>query len=166
MNILSDTMLFLEEWGWLFKTLSAVVSAVLLFFAIRYMVRMDYFGPYKKYKRDIYKYGGSYLQRVPDDWKKILSYVTTQDSEKWKQAILRADSMLLEVLKTSGHKGMDMDQRLIAASHAQVPHVLDLQRVRQEILFKIEQGEDISLKEVKETLQVYRNVLREFGVLE
>lgn len=166
MNIFSEIMYWIEEWSLLLKIISGMATAILLFFAIRFMILMDYFSPYKKYKRDIYKYGGSYLQRVPDEWKTILSYVVTQDSGKWKQAFLRADSMLLEVLKTSGHKGMDMNQRLIAASHAQVPHVLELQRKRQEILFKIEQGEDVSLKEVKETLQIYRNVFREFGVLE
>ena len=166
MNSIATSIMWIEEWSFVFKILSAGLSIIFFFFAVRYMIRMDYFSPYRKYKHDIYKYGGSYLQRVPDDWKKILSYITTDDAEKWKQALLKADAMLLEVLKTSGHSGISMDERLFAASRVQVPHVLELQKARQAIFFKLDQGEDLSLKEVKEILQLYRDILRGFGVLE
>lgn len=165
-ELFSNSIEWIGEWGFLFKSISAIVSAVLLFFAIHYMILMDYFSPYKKYNRDIRKYGGSYLQRVPDEWRKILNLVIEKDPVKWKQSILLADGLLLEVLKTSSHRGSDVVERLFSASKAKISYANELIRSREEIFMKINNDQDLTQKETKEALQLYRAVLREFGVLE
>ena len=134
-------------------TLSAVVTAivavlVIVFVALRLKKR-----PPRKLNPE------EYARR----WKELQGYL--KDKSTWPLAIIDADTLLDEALRTRRYKGKTMGERLVAAQHdlSNNNEVWFAHKLRNKLVHET----DVKLRknDVKEALLGIRGALRDLGAI-
>jgi len=146
---------------------SVVISFFLLYKIVSLILKTDYFG----YKRD---YGWKIMKTAKYQkikgvkiWNLILNYISQPDPVKWREAILKADDLMDDVLRDSGYKGYDLNELLTQVDSSKISNIDEIKRIRFE-LKELLKDEDVLLdrEKVKEFLREYRQAFRQFGLLD
>jgi hypothetical protein len=100
-------------------------------------------------------------------WRKIVAQIKSQNSTHWKQAILAADQIFDEILKTSGYRGATVHDRFKQLPPTAISNYDQLQaahkirdRIRQEADFVLSHAEAI------EIIKVYEKAFKELGLID
>lgn len=99
-------------------------------------------------------------------WQKILDQSASSNSSDWKLAIIEADTMLDELLKTMKPVGESIGDRLKqieASDFRTLDSAWAAHKVRNRIAH--EPGYELSEREARETIANYRAVFEEFSVI-
>jgi len=155
-----------ESLFWL-KMASAFISLILLVAVIRLIILIDYFSDKRDYGWRIARGASAEKKRSSKQWKGILELVKKHTPLAWKEAVQKADAMVDEVLKAGGYAGNSIDERLMKIDASQIAHIDEIRRVRKEVFLKMEDEQGmLDLSETKKLLRLYRDVLRQFGMIE
>src|SRR3989344_9070179 len=148
-----------------YRVISAIISVVFLFVVIRYLIVTDALGGFRKYKLDIYKYGGEEKKRIPARWKRVLKLVQSSEPEDWKQAVLYADEMFDDMLKIANYGGATAVERLAGVDASQITTNDQLRELRSGVFSAINADEQLDQAHVKDLLREYRTVFQGMGYL-
>ncbi len=147
--------------------ISVVVSFFLLYKIVSLAIKIDYFGDKRNYGWKIMKTAKYQKIKGIKIWNLILNYVSQPDPIKWKEAILKADNLMEDILRNSGYKGYDLSELLIQIDSSKISNIDEIKRIRfgiKEILR--DEGALLDREKVKEFLREYRQAFRQFGLLD
>jgi hypothetical protein len=159
-------MQFLSTFLLWFKIISVLITVLFLALAVRYIIKTDVFAGYRKYTRDVRRYGGEEKKHVPERWKKeVLVPIQSKNPEKWKQALLSGENMLDDALKSNSFGGLTLAERLERADEERLPNINSLREAHARVFSLVNAGESIPLGDAKELLREYREALKTLGYL-
>lgn len=144
---------WIEEAFGIYKIVSVVISAIFLVLVIRFIILTDAFGGYRKYKLDVYKYGGNEKKAIVNRWKKILDLMSSKNADDWKRAALLAESMFVDIMKIESSTQVD------------VKEFSRLREVREQVLPLVREEGAVAIAPIKELLREYREAFKEMGYL-
>ncbi|MBI5306669.1 hypothetical protein HZB04_03755 [Candidatus Wolfebacteria bacterium] len=95
-------------------------------------------------------------------WQKLMEKIKFGDERDYKLAIIEADIIIDEILKSHGHPGKDMGERLKSLNQYELEHLNDLWEVHK-IRNRLAHEADfhIPIDEMKKIIGVYRDILEE-----
>ncbi len=148
--------------------ISILISGVLLWFTI-YCIAGSGYVKSKIIERymDMFGIGSVAKRRQLKAWKHVVSRMRTGDPSNWKLAILEADSVMDEVIKSSGYRGVSVDDRFKQVEPAVLSNSGELQEAHK-IRNRVGQEPDfaISKEDALTILRVYKKSFQEFGLLD
>lgn len=100
-------------------------------------------------------------------WQQILSYAASDDEELWRLAIIEADVMLDEMLRTAGYPQDSLGAKLRSAERADfrtIDVAWEAHKLRNTIAHE-GSTYDLTRKELEETINKYRRVFHEFSYI-
>ena len=148
--------------------LSIIISGALLWFTI-YCISassyikskviekgMDYFGV-----GDVGKY------RLLKVWKNVIRRMKTNNPSNWKIAIMEADQLMDEVIKSSGYRAATIDERYKQVEPEVFP-MIDQLREAHQIRNRIMREPDFAITkdESLRVLRIYQQAFKENGLLD
>ena len=100
-------------------------------------------------------------------WKLIQEHISSDDSSKWRLAILEADILLGELLDSLNLPGEGIGEKLKSVSvenFKNIEQAWEAHKIRNAIAH---QGSDFSItqREAKRVIELFRLVFEEFGVI-
>lgn len=106
-------------------------------------------------------------KEIGNEWQEVQKLMQSENTSDWNMAVLRADTLLDDVLQYLGHEGMTVKERLDTVDPFSVPSLDRLwsaHRLRNAI------AHDPSIAHTRETieyaLRVYETAFREMGVMD
>lgn len=96
-------------------------------------------------------------------WQKVASLMNSASPSDWKQAILEADTMLLDILTGLGYQGDGVGEKLKRVQPGEFKNIDDAweaHKVRNDIAHG--RGDDLDHHRANQAIQRYRNVFQEF----
>ena len=152
---------------YIFQLVSLILSGVLVWGIIYTISRTGWINRKIEYWMDYLGVGDVGKRRQLVAWKQIVKRMKTGEVSNWKLAIMEADKLLDEILKTSGLKAATAEERFKQLTPESVSNFAQLQeahrarnRVAQEPDFNITKDEVLSV------LKVYKTAFQEFGLLD
>ena len=151
-------------WFWV---ISIVISG-LLFWGIVYMIINTGFA---KKKVEFYMnktgWGDVGKRRHLKAWHKIVHRSKEPDETKWKMAILEADKLLDDVLRSSGYNQPTVDERFQALNTELISNYDQVMQAH-EIKSKVSKDPEFSIthSEAIEVLKIYKKAFQEFGLID
>jgi len=100
-------------------------------------------------------------------WDRVLAHSNSINPSDWKLAIIEADTMLDELLKTVGYHGESLGERLKAVEKSDfltIDYAWEAHKIRNQIAH---QGADFDLtsRETKRVVTLYEAVFKEFQII-
>lgn len=100
-------------------------------------------------------------------WERVISHINSANSADWRLAIIEADVMLDDLLKTLGYHGESLGERLRAVEKSDMltlDNAWEAHRVRNQVAH---QGADypLSEREAKRAVALYESVFKEFKII-
>lgn len=151
----------------LIQRLALIISGVLLWFVIFFVAKLKILE--LKTERYMDVIGGADIsqRRSIKAWRQIQNRLKTNSSAQAKLAILEADKIFDELIKLSGFKGKNMNERLAQITEAQISNL-------KEIIFAHNLGEriikepelKISTGEAENIIGIYKKAFQDFGLLD
>ncbi len=151
-------------WFWI---ISIVISG-LLFWGIVYMIINTGFARRKvEHYMDKTGYGDVGKRRHLKAWHKIVERSKQPDETEWKMAILEADKLLDDVLRSSGYNQPTVDDRFNALSMELISNYDQVMQAH-EVRGKVSKDPEFSLThaEAIEILKIYKKALQELGLID
>lgn len=172
--ILELTLNFREEAGriissnlLLFQLGSVIISGILIWGTIYAIVRSKWINRKTELWMDYLGVGDVGKRRQLRAWKQIVRKMRSDDINNWKTAIIDADKILDDIVKSSGYRADTADERikqLAPEALSNSEQVKEAHRVRnraaQEPDFMITKEETLA------TLKIYKKSFQEFGLLD
>ena len=104
--------------------------------------------------------------RMVNRWLAIKGEMESDDPEKWRAAIIDADSMLDEIVAKLGYKGETLEERLNNTVEYQFPSLENAWRAHQISDFLREDPSYSPTREVAEqTIEIYKIIFTETGII-
>ncbi len=103
---------------------------------------------------------------VNDDWLKILAHLSSTNPSDWKLAIIEADKMLDDLVKTMGYDGDSLGERLKRVEPSDfntLSAAWSAHKVRNRIAH--ESGYELTEREARIAISNYQQVFEEFKVI-
>ena len=107
-------------------------------------------------------YGGASQSR----WEEILRHVDSAKEAEWKFAIVEADKLVDDLLKSSGYIGDTMGDRLMNIEKGQIATLEGLweaHKIRNKLVHDVNYF--LRQAEARRAVQLYENTLRELGAV-
>lgn len=105
-------------------------------------------------------------KEITNEWEEVQKLMQSENTSDWNMAILRADTLLDDVLQYLGHEGATVGERLARVDPTAVPSV---ERIRSAHRLRNAIAHDPSIPHTKETvdyaLKAYEVAFREMGVM-
>ncbi len=152
-------------WSWIF-IFSTIISAI--FYGVyRYAKRRKSEVEAlieAKYHTDGVKYD---KEKKNDKWEKILEHIASENPNDWRLAIIEADIILDEMVKSMGYQGESLGERLKRVEQSDfnsIEAAWEAHKVRNRIAHS---GSDFVLtqREARRIISLYEQVFREFEYL-
>ena len=106
------------------------------------------------------------IGKLTSRWKGIKKHMETDSEAEWRTAVIGADAILDEVIKSAGYKGETMGERLKNIKPYQFPGIDDAWRAHKIRNFLAHDAEYKLSRQVAEgTMEIYERIFRELGVL-
>lgn len=106
-------------------------------------------------------------RQITNEWEEVQKLMASENTSDWNMAVLRADTLLDDVLQYLGHEGTTVGERLDRVDPTMVP---SLERVRSAHRLRNAIAHDPAIPHTKDTvdwaLRAYESSFREMGVLE
>lgn len=99
-------------------------------------------------------------------WEEICRHIDSSKESDWKLAIIEADNLVDNLLKSAGYQGETMGDRLTNIERGQLPGLEGLweaHKVRNKLVHDMNYF--LRYAEAKRAIQNYENVLRELGAV-
>jgi len=148
------------------RVVSAVVSFILLGGIVYLIMQIDYFSDRREYGWRIWRGKKGEKKRSLRKWKTILEDVASGDASRLTNAVLTAQGLVGETLRVAGYKGASFGELLHSVSETDVPCIVETRRMYKDISEYIEKKEELSRQDVKALLRLFREILRQFGVVD
>lgn len=100
-------------------------------------------------------------------WLKALNYLTTENPNDWRLAIIEADAMLESLMGDLGFQGANLGERLKSATQEKFKSLTaawEVHTIRNRIAHE-GSGYDLSLREAKRVVAVYEDIFRQYGYI-
>lgn len=102
-----------------------------------------------------------------DKWERVIAHVNSTNAADWRLAVIEADIMLDELLKTLGYQGDTLGERLKAVERSDMltlDNAWDAHRIRNQVAH---QGADFPLseREAKRAIALYESVFKEYKII-
>ena len=102
-----------------------------------------------------------------EKWEKVLKYTNSGNASDWRLAIIEADVMLEELLRTAGYHGESVGEMLKSVDKNEFSTIEDAweaHKIRNAIAHS---GQDFQLNghATKHTIALFEKVFREFGII-
>jgi hypothetical protein len=102
-----------------------------------------------------------------EKWERVITHLNSVNSADWRLAVIEADIMLDELLKTLGYIGESLGDRLKAVEKSDMltlDNAWDAHRIRNQIAH---QGADFPLseREAKRAIALYESVFKEYKII-
>jgi len=158
---------FYLEKLWLLNFIAFILSALLLWLIIFYMIKLNilnekiealevkYFG-----LRD---FGKHYSVKA---WATIKKRLKTKDPAQIKMALIEADKILDEILKAGAYPGENIEERLSHLTPEKITNCSELLEAHKIAARAKEEDFKITFEEAVNVLKVYQQSFREFGLIE
>lgn len=100
-------------------------------------------------------------------WEKIMGYVNSDNASDWRLAIIEADVMLEELLRTMGYGGESVGEMLKSVDKNEFPAIEDAWEAHKTRNAIAHSGDTFQLneRETKRTIALFEKVFREFGII-
>lgn len=100
-------------------------------------------------------------------WKKIQEKLESSNESDWKLAIIEADAMLDDIVKSLGYRGDTMGERMRQIKPDQFAYLDDAWRAHKVRNFIAHDSDYVVRHETaKRTLDIYRKVFNQFSILD
>ena len=158
---------FVVEHWLIIRILLATLSLFLLIGIIIYIIKTDFFYEKREFGiRNAWDYHKSDTKNAQKEWNNILKIVDIGDTNRFKEALLTADSLLAETLKRSGYKGIRMEEILDNIYDQDIKGIESLKVERERIFSKINDEDFVpNVNETKKLLREYRSILRFLNII-
>ncbi len=103
---------------------------------------------------------------VAAKWEEILRHINSPREAEWKFAVIEADKLTDEMLKSAGYQGETMGERLINIDKSQMESLEGLweaHKLRNRIVHDV--NSYMRYSEVKRAVNLYEAALKELGVI-
>lgn len=97
-------------------------------------------------------------------WEEILSHIGSSKEAEWKFAVIEADKLIDDLLKSAGYPGETMGERLMSIEKGQILNLEGLweaHKIRNKLAHDVNYF--LRYSEARRAIQVYEAVLRELG---
>lgn len=151
------------------KTISLVIIVILSWALILLVFKSGYTG-YIKTNIDFLKSKYEPLKsanKVDKEWDKIKQRLESGDETNFKMAIIEADKLIDDLLKSMNYPGESMGDRLKLIDQSMLSSIQELwnaHKTRNNIVHNA--GFKLSYREAKNAIEAYEKVLKEFEALE
>jgi len=107
------------------------------------------------------------IETTPKDqadlrWERILKLVSSNNSSDWKVAIIEADAILEEMIRTMGYSGDSLGEKLKSIEKSDFTTLDDAWEAHKFRNRIAHSGEKITQRETKRIITLYEKVFREF----
>lgn len=143
------------------------ILSVFLFASLIFLIRKTEFikmnwGDWAEAKRETPIPKGKLLSR----WRDIQKQIQSHNEADWRVAIMGADSILDEMIKSIGYEGDTMGERLKNIKPYQFPNIDDAWRVHKIRNFLAHDPTYRLSRQVAEgTIEIYERIFKELGVI-
>ena len=158
---------FFSPYFGLIKFFSLIISGLLLWGIIFYMVKSNFINMKIEQYMDLLAVGNLPRRRSVRAWQQIKKKLESGDETNLKLAITEADKILDELLKISGYKGENMDERLKQLDASQLSNISDVWSAHK-IRSRISQEPDfhINKQEAELIINIYKKSFQELGLID
>lgn len=153
----------------LVRIIGTIIAALALFGIVHSYTKLSVI---KKEEDDIYGAKSPGEDEVAsvmknEKWERIIAHVNSSNASDWRLAIIEADIMLDDLLKTLGYHGDTMGERLKSVDKSDMltlDNAWEAHRIRNQVAH---QGAEYPLsdREAKRAIALYESVFREFKVI-
>lgn len=155
-----------------FLPVMRVVAFIVSGFAIwGIMHNMEHLNAINKEEREFYStQKSSDAEATPlknDKWERVIAHLNSANAADWRLAIIEADVLLDELLKSAGYHGETLGERLKSVERSDfltIDNAWEAHRVRNQVAH---QGADFPLneREAKRAIALYESVFKEFKII-
>jgi len=156
-----DSPLFL-----ILQIVGGLVSVILLVAIIILIYRGGSFATHMRHLWISWNASPLPKSRMVKRWLAIKGAMESDDSGKWRAAIIDADSMLDEVVAKLGYKGDTLEERLKNTVEYQFPSLENAWRAHQISDFlKEDRSYPLTREIAEQTIEIYRIIFTETGII-
>lgn len=151
------------------KTISLIITIILIWALVLLVFKSGYTSYVKtniKFLKSKYEPLKS-ANKVDQEWGRIKQRLESGDEANFKIAVIEADKLIDDLLKSMNYPGESMGDRLKLIDQSKLSSIQELwnaHRVRNNIVHNA--GFKLSYREAKAAIESYEKVLKEFEALE
>ncbi len=163
-EMLGSFMEFHAQYLVVFQLTSFLVSAGLIALIVYFLLNTDTVSGPIDHLTDVFGFRNVSYSRALRGWKQIKKRLESKDKKQWRLAVIEADAIFDETLKTAGYNGKTFDERLEAADHTRffnitVEEIKEAHRLKDRIASEPEFS--VSLNEADVIVRMYKNACKE-----
>ncbi len=157
---------FSQNFIWIQIT-SMIISAVLLVFIIRLMIKIDFFAERRQYGSEIRHLSDLRKRKLSQLWKNVLKRIAQPVPSLWKESVFEVDAFFDDTLKAYGYLGSNEEERMDKVDSENISNIKKISEIHLEII-KLKGDDNLPLdkEKAKEYLREYRKAFRELGLLD
>ena len=148
--------------------IAILISGILLWLTI-YCISASHYLKNKVIEKymDMFGIGSVAKLRQLKAWKRVVSRMKTKEPNNWKMAIIEADLVMDEVIKSSGYRGANTDERFKQVEPNVLANAEEL-REAHKIRDRVAHEPDFTIgkEDALRILRVYKKSFQEFGLLD
>ncbi|MBI2582704.1 hypothetical protein HYV98_00390 [Candidatus Azambacteria bacterium] len=100
-------------------------------------------------------------------WKTVLDLIAIDDPGRWREALIKADDLLDELLKRSGYPGTSVGDRLAKIVPEQLTAIEEVKKAHQiRVELEAYPAKEVSREEIEEAIGAYEQALKDLQLLE
>jgi len=163
-GILGGLTTFVSQYMLIFQLISFLVSAGLVALIIYFLSNTDIVSGPIDHLTDIFGFRNVSYSRALRGWKQIKKRLELKDKKQWRLAVIEADAIFDETIKTAGYNGKTFDERLEATDHNRffnisVEEIKEARRLKNRVISEPEF--QVSLNEAEAIVRMYKNACKE-----
>lgn len=148
--------------------LSVIVTGALIWFTF-YCISASNWVKSKIIEKgmDYFSVGDVGKYRLLKVWKHVIARMKTNNPSNWKLAIMEADELMDEVIKSSGYRAATIDERFKQAESGVFP-TIDQLRDAHQVRVKLNRDPEFNVtkEEAMRVLRIYQQAFKENGLLD
>lgn len=149
------------------KIVSAIVSFIFLFLATYFIIQFQKLAAIKYQKsKSAIKTAETSRGASGSKWDEVMRHMESPREAEWKFAIVEADKLVDDLLKSAGYPGESMGERLMNIEKGQLLGLQGLweaHKVRNKLVHDVNYF--LRYAEARRAIQLYEAVMRELGAL-
>ena len=151
----------------LLQIISVFISGILLGSIVYFIGHINFIGSEVDHYLDVVKIKNVDKRHSIQAWRLVKKNIRSNKEGDWKKAVLEADKILNDILKTSGYPGKSIDERLEKVNPTQLSNIEEIRQIhklRHRIVF--EPDLSISKTEAEVAIDIYQKALVELKLIE
>ncbi len=149
------------------QIISGLITILLIFAYIRLLQKNEVLNKKVGELKEAWQQTPLPKGKIVPRWEKIQKRVESNDEGQWKLAIIEADTILDDVIKSMGYKGETMGERMKKIKPEQFPYLDDAWRVHKIRNFIAhDPGYRMKRDTVEKTIDIYKRIFDQLHVLQ